>query len=41
MGEANWGIEGPIEGAEGGGHDSAFTVLVSPDDVLGAALVSS
>jgi hypothetical protein len=41
MGEANWGIEGPTEVAEGGGLDATFTMLVSPDDELGAALVSS
>jgi hypothetical protein len=41
MGEANWGIEGPIKVAEGGCIDSAFSVLVSPDDELGAAFVSS
>jgi hypothetical protein len=41
MGEAKWDIEGPIEVAGGGGHDKAFPVLVSPDDALGAALVSS
>jgi hypothetical protein len=41
MGEANWGIEGPVKVAEGGVHDVTFTVLVSPDDELGAALVSS
>jgi hypothetical protein len=41
MGEANWGIEGPTEVAEGGSIDAAFSVLVRPDDELGVALVSS